>query len=306
MKPMPTTLVSVHCNRSPSIIHRIQRLFLALLASGLVILGLLACQPVNAPKAPMGPVIPVPERISPPKLVQVPGWYAELPAVAGCRLGQAYSGVYLDVELQKQALLENGAANMAKNERVHVKVGWAGTQSSGYSQTASYILEQGWEERAAALRDQLEVIRQFTIERATIGLVALCSSEPAKQSLDAMLNDSLVNVALDQPPEWVREHMSDSRYVFGVGASASRTTPARAWEEAERQSRADLVLRLAAHAWILDRDQSSNVSASSQRLSETSSELSLSNIQILRHAYSNASRTFYVLVRMPLPSRQRH
>jgi hypothetical protein len=80
-------------------------------------------------------------------------------------------------------------------------------------------------------------------------------------------------------------------------------TPARAWEEAERQSRADLVLRLAAHARILDRDQASNVSASSQRLSETSSEITLSNVHILRHAYSNASRTFYVLVRMPLPAR---
>jgi hypothetical protein len=292
-------MVCPHRRLSP--LKRINPPLLAVLGSFLMLCAMIACQP--APRVPMRPVVPTPEPVRPAKVVQVPAWYAALPEAAACRLGQAYSGVYLDEDLQKAALLENGAANMAKNERVQIKVGWAGTQTSGYSQTASYILEQGWEERAAALRDQLEIIRQFTIERATIGLVAICSSDTAKQALDAQLDDTLVNVGLDQAPEWVSEPISDSRYVFAIGVSASHTTPARAWEEAERQSRADLVLRLAMHARVLDRDEASNFSASSQRLSETSSEMTLSNIQILRHAYSNASRTFYVLVRMPLPGR---
>ncbi len=128
-----------------------------------------------------------------------------MPAVPGLRIGYAYSPMFIDPECQKQSLIDNGAVNMAKNELVRVQVGVAATQTSGHGLTASYILEKGWRVRAAALQSQLEIVRAFHMEHSVIGLVAICPDDNARRTLDAKLDDSLVNIALNQPPEWVRK-----------------------------------------------------------------------------------------------------
>lgn len=237
-----------------------------------------------------------------PKTFSIPRWYAELPKVDGCRIGYGYGGIYLDANRQKEDLLKNGAVNMAKNENVFIEVGWAGTQAYGQGLTASYILEKEWQDRASVLEKKLKIVREYPMENGVIALCAFCPDESLLQGLMNQIDDGLVDINTDDPPEWVKEPLSHAGYVYGIGIAPSQIKPGSAWEEAERQARAALAFNLAVHHKILLKTISENTSSMSQKLSETKAEIALTNVTIIRHGYSHANKSFYALAQMPTPA----
>ena len=236
------------------------------------------------------------------KILLIPRWYAELPNVNGCRLAYGYGGLYLDNTRQKEAIIKNGAANMAKNDKVLIKAGWVGTQSRSQGLTASYILEKEWQDRASLLEKNLKIVREYRMKNGVIALCAFCPDEALFQNLINQIDDSPVNINADKPPEWVREPKSHPDYIYGIGTAPSRIKPGKAWEEAERQARAALALNLAGRHNILLKTISENTSSMSQKLSETDAEIALTNVTIIRHGYSYANKSFYALAQMPTPA----
>ena len=237
-----------------------------------------------------------------PKTFSIPRWYAELPKVDGCRLAYGYGGIYLDETHQKEAIVKNGAANMAKNEKVFINAGWAGSQTHSQGLNASYVIEKGWEDRASVLEKNLKIVREYRMENSIIVLFAFCPNESLLQGLMNQIDDSLVNIHSDDPPEWVKEPISHPEYVYGIGTAQSQIKPGSAWEEAERQARAALAFNLAAQHKVLLKTISENTSSMSQKLSETKAEIALTDVTIIRHGYSHASNSFYALAQMPTPS----
>ena len=117
------------------------------------------------------------------------------------------------------------------------------------------------------------------------------------------IDDSLVDINADVPPEWVNKPKSHPKYVYVIGSAPSQIKPGKAWEEAERQARADLALTLGARYHILQKTISESTGSQFQNLSETKVEIALKNVAIIRHAYSHASASFYVLAQMPTPEK---
>jgi hypothetical protein len=236
------------------------------------------------------------------KRILIPRWYAELPIGEGCRLAYGYGGIYLDADRQKEVLLKNGSENMAKNEKVLIKAGWAGTQTTAVGLAASYILENGWQDRASALEKNLKIVREYRMENDVIALCAFCPDASSLQGLMDRIDDRLVNINADEPPEWVRVPRSSPGFVYGVGIAPSRIKPAKAWEEAERQARASLAFNLTAHQDILEKTYSDNTVSSFRNFSETKAEIALADVTIIRHGFSYAEQTFYALAQMPIPA----
>ena len=256
---------------------------------------LIACQ--SAPTLRQTPVEPP----SPPPLkgIWVPKWYATLPQLPGCRLAYAYSGVYIDADRQKEALLKSGAANLAKSRQVGMDVGWAVSQENSYSQTASYIKEEEWQHLADSLEKDIKILSQFHFDRSILALVGTCSGQIDDKSLSAMLDQTLVKVSSDKPPAWVSAPLPISGQICGVGITIGHTTVAKAWQEAERQARADLAIRMAGHHKILERNIAQEGYAEVHNISETHAKLTLYNLKVIRHAYSPIGDTFYALVSIP-------
>jgi len=236
------------------------------------------------------------------KIFLIPQWYAEQPKDFGCRLAYGYSGIYLDAKRQEEALLQSGAANMAKNDKVFIKAAWAGTQTHSQSLTASCVIEEGWQDRASQLAKDLQIVRQYRLGKGVIALCASCPDESTLQDLINQVDDSPVNINSDEPPEWVEKPTSHAEYVYGIGAAPSYIKPGKAWQEAERQARADLAFKLAAQYNILQKTTSKSTGSRSQNLSETKAEIALTGVTIFRHAYSHTSKSFYALARMPTPA----
>jgi hypothetical protein len=260
-----------------------------------LLVSLIACQ--SAPTLQQTPVKPP----SPPLLrgIWVPKWYASLPRLPGCRLAYAYSGVYIDANRQKEALLRSGAANLAKSRQVGMDVGWAVSQENSYSQTASYIKEEEWQHMAESLKKDIKILSQFHLDRSILALVGTCSDRIDDQSLSAMLDQTLVKVSSEKPPAWVSAPSPISGQICGVGITIGHTTAAKAWEEAERQARADLAIRMAGHHKILERNIAQEGYAEVHNVSETHAKLTLYNLKVIRHAYSPIGDTFYALVSIP-------
>jgi hypothetical protein len=237
-----------------------------------------------------------------PEMLMMPRWYAEQPNVNDCRLAYGYSGIYLDAKRQKEALVQSGAANMAKNHNVLIKAAWAGTQTHSQSLTASYVIEEAWQDQASQLAKDLQIVREYRLGNGVIALFAICPDESSLQKLMGQVDDSLVNISSDEPPDWVKEPKSQPEYVYGTGAASSYIKPGEAWQEAERQARADLAFKLAARYNILQKTSSKNTGSSFQNLSETTAEVVLTGATIFRHVYSHAGKCFYALARMPIPA----
>jgi hypothetical protein len=235
------------------------------------------------------------------EILMIPKWYAEQPKVNGCRFAYGYSGIYLDEKRQKEALVKSGAANMAKNEKVFIKAAWAGTQTHSQSLTASYVIEKGWQDRASQLEKHLQIVHEYHLGSGVIALCAICPDESLLKEMMSKIDDRLVNINSDEPPEWVKEPKSHAEYVYGIGTAPSYIKPGKAWQEAERQARADLAFKLAAQYNILQKTSSKSTGSRSQNLSEAKAEMTLTGITIFRHAYSHASKSFYTLARMPTP-----
>lgn len=271
-------------------------IFISFLLPVLLMISLISCQ------YPRQNITRDTENSLRPKTFSIPRWYAELPNVDGCRLAYGYGGIYLDVNRQKEGLLKNGAVNMAKNEKVFIEVGWAGTQTQSQGLTASYILEKGWQDRASVLEKNLKIVREYRMENSVIALCAFCPDESLLQGLMNQIDDSLVNINSDDPPEWVKEPISHPEYVYGIGTAQSQIKPGSAWEEAERQARAALAFNLAVHHKVLLKTISDSTSSISEKLSETKAEVSLTDVTIIRHGYSHANKSFYALAQMPTPA----
>ena len=242
------------------------------------------------------------ENLHLPEMLMMPRWYAEQPNVNDCRLAYGYSGIYLDAKRQKEALVQSGAANMAKNHNVLIKAAWAGTQTHSQSLTASYVIEEAWQDQASQLAKDLQIVREYRLGNGIIALCAICPDESSLQKLMNQVDDSLVNISSDEPPEWVKEPKLQSEYVYGIGAAPSYIKPGEAWQEAERQARADLAFKLAAQYNVLQKTSSKNIGSRFQNLSETTAEVVLTGVTIFRHAYSHGGKCFYVLARMPTPA----
>jgi hypothetical protein len=266
------------------------------------ILPVLLMTTLGSCQIPRQNLIPPSENLHLSKVLMIPRWYAELPDINGCRLAYGYGGIYLDAALQKEALLKNGAANMAKNDNVFIKAGWAGSQTHNQGLNASYVIEKGWKDRASALEEKLKIVREYRMGNGIIALYAFCSDESLFQGVMNQIDDSLVNINADEPPEWVKEPKSRPEYVYGIGTASNWIKPGNAWEEAERQARADLAFNLAAQYNILLKTVSESTSSMSQKLSETKVEIVLKDVAIIRHAYSHASNSYYVLAQMPAPT----
>ena len=142
------------------------------------------------------------------------------------------------------------------------------------------------------------------MENDVVALFAFCPDESLLQGLMNQIDDSLVNINSNDPPEWVREPISRAGYVYGIGIAPSQIKPGSAWEEAERQARAALAFNLAVHYKVLLKTISENTSSMSQKLSETKTEIALKNVTIIRHGYSHANQSFYALAQMPIPAGQ--
>jgi hypothetical protein len=236
------------------------------------------------------------------EMLLIPQWYAEQPKVNDCRLAYGYSGIYLDTDRQKEALVQSGAANMAKNQKVFIKAAWAGTQTHSHSLTASYVIEEAWQDRASQLRNHLQIVHKYRLGSGVIALCAICPDASSLQDLRDQVDDSLVNISSDEPPEWVKEPKSQSEYIYGIGVAPSYIKPNEAWQEAERQARADLAFKLAAQYNVLQKTSSKNTGSRFKNLSETTAEVALTGVTIFRHAYSRAGNCFYALARMPAPA----
>jgi hypothetical protein len=275
--------------------HHFGNLTMSFILSMLLMIPLISCQ------GPRQNISPDTEQASRPATLLIPRWYAELPTVNGCRIAYGYGGVYLDETLQKELIVKNGSANMAKNEKVFIKAGWAGSQTYSRGLNASYIIEKGWQGRASALEKNLKIVREYRMGNGVIALCALCRDESLLQDLMNQIDDSLVNIDADDPPEWINKPTSQPEFVYGTGTAQSQIKPGKAWEEAERQARADLALTLGARHQILQKINSGNASSEFQQLSETKVEIALKDITIIRHAYSRYGKSYYVLARMPAP-----
>jgi hypothetical protein len=236
-------------------------------------------------------------------ILMIPGWYAEQPNVNGCRFAYGYSGIYLDQKCQKEMLVKSGAANMAKNQKVFIKAAWAGTQTHSQSLTASYVIENGWQDRASQLEKHLQIVHEYRLGSGVIALCAICPDGSLLQQMINKIDNRLVDINSDEPPEWVKEPKSPAEYVYGIGTAPSYIKPGEAWQEAERQARADLAFKLSARYNVLQKTSSKNTGSMSQNLSETTAEVVLTGAAICRHAYSHAGKCFYALARMPTPAR---
>ena len=237
-----------------------------------------------------------------PENILIPQWYAKLPNINRCRLAYGYGGIYLDSDHQKEVLLKNAAANMAKNDKVFIQAGWAGTQISGEGLTASYVMEKGWQERASVLEKSLKIVRQYQMENSMIALCASCPDESLLSGLTDQIDDRLVNINSDESPEWVQSPESSPGYVYGVGTAPSQIKPAEAWEEAERQARAALAFNLTARQDVLQKTISENTESRVRNLSEIKAEIVLADVVIIRHGYSYAEKSYYALAQMPAPA----
>jgi hypothetical protein len=275
--------------------QRIGNIKISILLSILLIIPLVSC------RGPRQQISRDTEQASRRENLSIPRWYAELPNANGCRLGYGYGGVYLDETRQKESIVKSGSENMAKNEKVNIKAGWAGSQTHSQGLNASYVIEKGWEDRASVLEKKLKIVREYRMGNGVIALCAFCREESLLQDLMNQIDDGLVDIDADDPPEWIRKPKSHPGYVYGIGTAQSRMKPGRAWEEAERQARADLALTIGARYQILQKTMSENTGSQFQQLSETNVEMALKDVSIIRHAYSRFGKTFYVLARMPAP-----
>jgi hypothetical protein len=231
--------------------------------------------------------------------MMVPMWFFDLPDDSVCKLAYGYSGVYLDESRKKNALRQSSAANLAKGERVSMKISWAGLQRSGQGLSASFVAEEGWQDRAGQIKGLLRIVREYRLEGGIIALAAACPDQNALILSLNSVNDTPIDIGYDHPPEWILNPISKPDMVYGVGAAPDYISPAAAWQEAERQARADLALKLVARHSTLQQEMMEGDVTWSQRLSETSAEITLKNVNILRHAYSRKDRTFYALAGMP-------
>jgi len=231
--------------------------------------------------------------------MMVPMWFADLPDEPGCRLAYGYSGIYLDESRKKNTLRQSSAANLAKGERVFMKISRAGLQRPGQSLSASFVSEEGWQDRAGQIKGLLRIVREYRLEGGIFALAAACPDQAALTLSLKSVNDTPVDIGYDRPPEWVVNPISKPGMAYGVGAVPDYISPAAAWPEAERQARADLALRLAARHSTLQQELMEGSGTWLRRLSETNAEITLKNVNILRHAYSRKDRTFYALAGMP-------
>jgi len=261
-----------------------------------LIISLISCQSARQNLTPPA------EKSHLSEVLMIPRWYAEQPKIKGCRLAYGYSGIYLDEKRQKEMLVKSGAASMAKSEKVFIKAAWAGTQTHSQSLAASYVIEKGWEDRASQLEKHLQIVYEYRLGSGVIALCAICPDGSLRQQIINIIDNSLVNINSDEPPEWVKEPKSQAEYVYGIGTAPSYIKPGKAWQEAERQARADLAFKLAAQYNILQKTSSKSTGFHSQNLSETKAEMILTGITIFRHAYSHVSKSYYALARMPVPA----
>ncbi len=269
-----------------------------------ILLPMLLMIPLISCQGPRENLTPPSENSHPSKILLIPRWYADLPNIDGCRISYGYGGIYLDATRQKEVIVKNGAANMAKNEKVFIKAGWAGSQTRSQGLGASFVIEKGWQDRASILEKNLKIVREYLMGNSVIALCAFCPDESLLQDLMNQIDDSLVNINADEPPEWVNKPKSHPKYVYGIGTAPSQIKPGKAWEEAERQARADLALTLGARYHILQKAISGSTSSRVQSLSETKVEIALKDVSIMRHAYSHAGKSFYVFAQMPTPEHQ--
>ena len=258
-----------------------------------LIISCFACTPSNIHKI---------LQFEPNCSLTLPSWFIIRPQDGmDYKLIYGYSGHYVNENSKIDALKSSAADNLAKEMRVKIKAGWALESTSIVSQSAFYIIEQEWKEKAKQLIEDMHIIDEYKMTSGIIALVAYCKEESTVDNLKHSMNSELIKFSKKTMPKWVIKSKQESNVIYGVGIAPHYQFIGKSWEEAERQAKADLVYQIVSSNKTLQQDYVSTYGSYSKTLHEMEASMILKNCRVIEHMYSYSDKSFFALVKMDIP-----
>jgi len=231
-----------------------------------------------------------------PHTLNLPAWFVEKPQLSGVDLVYAYCSKYYYKDTEKNKLLFSAAKQVEKSKKVRIDILQISESTTGKYLGYTDIQELDVVVDENNLENHFTIIYKHPIGRGILALAA--ETVQVKNANILSINDTLYNVNVSSQPEWVTTPPSKEGYIFGVGCAQDHSSPEKAWEEAEKNARANIALQISANLYSNINEENGNWSEGAEINQLTCSTVELTNVSIIKHGYCNPRRTYYALARM--------
>jgi hypothetical protein len=257
----------------------------------------ISCAPQNTPRPVKPGITQKHHRNKVNKtFLKIPSWYIEKPEISGVNLSYAYSARYMNEETEMKTLLISAARNIQIAKETRMIVMHSGNTYSDTFTGGTKVVECDVDIDEDILADKYSIIKQFPIENGILAIAAeKCQLKKIKSH---RISNILKKLDITSPPKWAIKPPAKKGFVYGVGLSPSYSSPEMAWDVAEQNARADIVLQKIVK---IKNDFSSNKQSYFDYTEDQSklwSSIVLKNVSIIKHGYCKKDKTYYALARM--------
>ena len=227
---------------------------------------------------------------------RLPAWFIQKPEIPGVNLSYAYSSIYLEKENELQQLLISAAKNIQIANETQLIVLQTDSRQADTFTGGTQVIECDVSLDMNSISDNYSIIEQYPIGNGILAIAAKTSQ--LKKIYPLKINTLLKTLDIFSPPKWAIKPPTKKGFVYGVGLAPSYSSPEKAWDVAEQNARADIVLQVIVKIRNKSRSFESPDFGSHQENIKAWSNFKLKNVSIIKHGYCEPDRTYYALARM--------
>jgi len=229
---------------------------------------------------------------------KVPSWFIETPSTpSGVYLEVGYTDNFYNRDLARQVAVFRAVTNMAKQKQLNLLF-HSSSISDGRFVLGKPRFEEIYEESIfnEIMENYMIVDSIFTGKQCFYLVQYPATSKPVKVTNDL--------VGWGTKPNWIDTLPNNSKYVFGIGATANYVYFARGWKDTDSYARFDAGknIFISVDNWL--QDSRSNNSERTNTQSSQFYDIYIYNCNVVKRWYDKQTDMFYSLCRLPRNSYQ--
>jgi hypothetical protein len=225
-----------------------------------------------------------------------PAWFWNMPSSEDSLFAVGLSETFAHAETAEQHAIEDGVTSLARALSVHVKGEYGMISDRGRPMLPGSDVQV---EISPTMRAFVEKHHQVVAKHVspTHTFVLLRLGEKGA----AIPVSSIASAALPREPDWVTSLPKKPGYLYASGQSNPYYRETTSWSEAEKRARMELALILESKVWgLIKKERTHRQILEDSTVIDVSTDVQLSNTQVVAR-WKHPEHHFYnVLVRMPL------
>ncbi len=233
----------------------------------------------------------------------VPHWYLVPPNnTKSYYYGAGISQITFDKSIGYENAKKNAAGEILKSLKVRLRASYAGSQRSGHSEYARFVIEELDSSLVDKVKSNAMVLREVVHDNHVYVLICI-TKDYLKPKKSLSINLPLIPYDIpskEKIPSWVDKKPRKKGFLYGISNTEPFKSQKESWEYSSKIARYEIASELSTEVKTITEDYLSGNQVFTKTLSEVNVNQILENTRIKGRWYDKSDYRFWTLIEYKL------